>query len=75
MTKPVKRWAVRDWGNTADPMYLLIAGQKPHKLKNHWSKPVGCSYWFCHTVFEGLFGIRLPPGGGPVEIKFEELAS
>ncbi len=75
MAKASKRWAVRErQGGLMGRMYRLSSGVTPRKGKDgDWLK-VPRGFWLSYQHFETFFSkcYHLKPGGGPVEIKFEE---
>lgn len=71
MAKAKKRWAVRErTGNT----YLVFVGRKPRQPLTGWTfRQTGCVSYIPAEAFDALFPTQhLPPGGGPVEIRFAD---
>lgn len=72
-----KRWAVRDGSKFGFNMYRIYVGSKPRKNRNgEWpdSKLERWVRWLRAELFEAEFLICLPPGGGPVAIRFADEA-
>lgn len=71
--RKVKRWAVREnLQSDGTAWYGLFVGLKPRKDWN--SKRAKFVVFLCSRHFEAFVPkcYHLPPGGGPVEIRFED---
>ena len=75
MAQAQKRWAVRAEARVGGS-YWLSVGDKPRKPKRGWQWHRFAVDWLpvSSTTVERFFPKRyhLPPGGGPVEIRFAD---